>query len=705
MVISRVHGRRSASTFALAVMVAATAWVAVAVSGFAMGRLTVAVGSTRRLARCAGSTAATALTAAAVGACLLTSCTSPAGTAGTAGPPAAPPATAWQRVLSQIGPDGSVSKQTALEAFVLAIGPLPGVPRPAGTAQVIDDGSGPVRWLLGYYSQLTAGQQAAVRRLLDVPVTTSAQPAGAGTGPATLHAAIRRAAPAGPGPGQAADQALEQQAAAQIASRLGVKLKVGVQIVENPTHQESPDTLAYTVCLDAAGLADGPFPAAKCTIFINPEAHSSPATEHVSMLHEVFHCFEAQLEPSIGAYNSAAKPEAWLIEGAAEWVSSDFATDPVTSGWWLDYLMNPDRPLFERTYDAIGWFGHLYPGGGVSPWTVLAAMIRAPGSAPAYEAATAGASPNFLDTEASVFFENASLGRAWYQNGVQGQPPGTAAASAPPPGLWAKHVSPVKQVTIGTLPVPELSAPPYADAVVSLRLTAPVTEITVASGHARLRSLTGTHDYADPGTLYLCTASGPCSGCSKAAKLPRFASPGDLALDGGPQPAVVLVQGMTTKDLCARVTTAPPSPGNSTPSPPHPVACDEFPSLGPPGTVITGGVPRTINGITTLSCVYSQPKGYPYGWIIIMTFRSRAAAAAFFTKEITGTPVPGFTQPVESGGSCPPETSTATVCDIDEFALHGYRIDEVAQQHPATPMTDLTLKHIGTLMRQVLAVT
>jgi hypothetical protein len=241
--------------------------------------------------------------------------------------------------------------------------------------------------------------------------------------------------------------------------------------------------------------------------------------------------------------------------------------------------------------------------------------------------------------------------------------------------------------------------------VVSLRLTAPVTEITVASGHARLRSLTGTHDYADPGTLYLCTASGPCSGCSKAAKLPRFASPGDLALDGGPQPAVVLVQGMTTKDLCARVTTAPPSPGNSTPSPPHPVACDEFPSLGPPGTVITGGVPRTINGITTLSCVYSQPKGYPYGWIIIMTFRSRAAAAAFFTKEITGTPVPGFTQPVESGGSCPPETSTATVCDIDEFALHGYRIDEVAQQHPATPMTDLTLKHIGTLMRQVLAVT
>jgi hypothetical protein len=141
-----------------------------------------------------------------------------------------------------------------------------------------------------------------------------------------------------------------------------------------------------------------------------------------------------------------------------------------------------------------------------------------------------------------------------------------------------------------------------------------------------------------------------------------------------------------------------PLPSTSNPPPPRPVACDQLPSLGPPGTVITGGVPRTINGITTLSCVYSQPKRYPYGWIIIMTFRSRAAAAAYFQAKITGTPVPGFTEPVRWDGGC---NSATNVCGSDEFALHGYRIDEVAQQHPATQA--LSEGTTSALMRRLLA--
>jgi len=667
-----------------------------------MRRFTVPVGSTRRPARWAGSTAASALAAAAAGACLLTSCTGPAGPAAGPAGPAAPPATAWQRVLSQVGPDGSISKQTALQAFVLAVGPLPGVRRPAGAAQVIDDGSGAVRWLLGYYSELTAAQQAAVRRLLRLPATASWQPAraGRGAGPATLAAVIRPAAPASAGPGGlVADQALEQQAAAEIASRLGVQLTLAVQVVENPTNVGDPGTLGYTSCFSAAGLQYSAAQAAQCTIYMNPAAHSSPVTAHAVMLHEVFHCFEAQLEPSIGRYYSAADPEAWLIEGAAEWVGSDFVThEPNAEDWWVSYLEHPGRSLFGRTYDAIGWFGHLYPGGGVSPWAVLPAMIRAPGSAAAYNVATAGASAGFLDTEASVFFENASLGRAWYQNGAQGVPAGTAATNAPPPGIWAAYASPVLQVTVGT--PASLSAGPYSDTAVSLRLTAQVTVITVLRGHARLRSVTGTREYVDPGTLYLCTASGPCSGCAAADKLTRFASPGDLGLDGGPDTAEVRVHGMSVKDLCASVTTGPSSPSGNSTAPPPPVACGRLPSLGPAGTVITGGA-RTINGITVLSCVYSQgPKSFPYGWIIIMTFRSRAAAAAYFKAEITGDPVPGFTEPVRWGGGC---NSATNVCGSDEFALHGYRIDEVAQQHPATPA--VSQAQTSALMRRLLAVT
>src|SRR5262245_24458821 len=42
------------------------------------------------------------------------------------------PGPAWQSVLDGIGADGSVSKDTALQAFSLAFGPLPGVTLPAG---------------------------------------------------------------------------------------------------------------------------------------------------------------------------------------------------------------------------------------------------------------------------------------------------------------------------------------------------------------------------------------------------------------------------------------------------------------------------------------------------------------------------------------------------------------------------------------------
>jgi hypothetical protein len=45
------------------------------------------------------------------------------------------PASAWARVLTQIRPDGTVSKATALQAFSIVYGPLPGVPSPLACGQ------------------------------------------------------------------------------------------------------------------------------------------------------------------------------------------------------------------------------------------------------------------------------------------------------------------------------------------------------------------------------------------------------------------------------------------------------------------------------------------------------------------------------------------------------------------------------------------
>src|SRR5262249_34604020 len=69
--------------------------------------------------------------------------------------------TAWDKVLDQVRPDGSVTVSTALQAFSLAIAPLSGVRVPAGPAR-IPDGTLAISWVLAKFSRLTAAQQAAV---------------------------------------------------------------------------------------------------------------------------------------------------------------------------------------------------------------------------------------------------------------------------------------------------------------------------------------------------------------------------------------------------------------------------------------------------------------------------------------------------------------------------------------------------------------
>src|SRR4051794_30697147 len=65
----------------------------------------------------------------------------------TAVPSVAPSATApvvgqaWQSVLDSIGDDGTISKDTALQAFSVAIGPLPGVSVPPGEAGFVGSGT------------------------------------------------------------------------------------------------------------------------------------------------------------------------------------------------------------------------------------------------------------------------------------------------------------------------------------------------------------------------------------------------------------------------------------------------------------------------------------------------------------------------------------------------------------------------------------
>jgi hypothetical protein len=157
-------------------------------------------------------------------------------------------------------------------------------------------------------------------------------------------------------------------------------------------------------------------------------------------------------------------------------------------------------------------------------------------------------------------------------------------------------------------------------------------------------------------------------------------------------------------DLCTGPNSGPPNGTPSTTPPPPPVldSCSRVPQLG---AKLYGHFAVLPAGFSALTCYYYDAGGQPVGFIIVETFRSPAAARAFFAANITGQPHPGFTVPVRIGELCRGDQELGLVCDRDEFALNGYRIDEVEQSAeritrpmPAVGVTDA-------VMRELIAIT
>lgn len=286
-------------------------------------------------------------------------------------PQATSAASAWQQVLRQIGPQGQVSRDTALAAFTLAIAPLPGVPVPPGPRVVIPSGTLAVSWVMRYWKTLSSAQQQVVRDAL------------AGTGSATArHTGYRvTRAPTGPTPAptgpqipcQDADTATAAQyrhtfdtAIAAIAGRLGRTLPLPARLVVNSIQMEGT-ALAYTA--QCGPSANG------CTVHLNPSLFTGgygPADLPEVLTHEAMHCFQyAKFD-----LNVALLP-AWLRDGMAQWVAAMLSTQArVTSGWWKDYFATPGLGLFARSYDAVAFYAHLAETG-TDVWSRLDAMMQA----------------------------------------------------------------------------------------------------------------------------------------------------------------------------------------------------------------------------------------------------------------------------------------------------------------------------------------
>jgi hypothetical protein len=311
--------------------------------------------------------------------------------------------TAWQAVLGQIKEDGTVTKDTALAAFAVAIGPVPGGTAPSGAADTIPSGTLAVSWVFRHWSELSADQRSAVFNGLGIPAEAPKEVRNA---PAAYRAPTKQK-PENPNiPCLSADSAGAEKYRAwvpgiesDITAKLGRSLSIDKSsyIAVNSKDLEMP-ALMYTYPCEQTATGNK---VKGCTIHINPNAVGGKYTDDMVrsyLIHEYVHCY---LFDKLGfAYGTMP---AWYVEGAPTWAMSvlGVANDRL-SGTWTDYLDTPEKPLSQRAYDGVGFFAHLAETG-TDPWSVLdpigAAMAGGKGTSAGWKAA--GVTPSFLDSWAA----------------------------------------------------------------------------------------------------------------------------------------------------------------------------------------------------------------------------------------------------------------------------------------------------------------
>ena len=425
---------------------------------------------------------------------------------------------AWQSVLDSINDDGSVSKDTALQAFSVAFGPLPGVSVPSGDAGFVGSGTMALHWLAGYWDQLTSDQQQTAIAMIP-------ELAGLGAKVPTVFLAS-----------QNRTNDVYTQLAKDYVAKIGQLLNPGVPF--NLTVEArvglpvSAEAWAETSVLNASGGNSGT--AAKCVILVTQTGDAlSPVDARLMMAHEAWHCYQGQI---LGLYRTWYSPPApWISEGQAEWVGDSLEPDaPAAQGAWPGYLPAPDWPLFKRAYAAVGFYSQL-DSSGTDPWTVLKDMLDAKDNATAFAAAHADGDA-FLDQWASGFLRDTSRGQAWDISG---------------PGVTDDRADPVPIMLTNDFEVTQ-SIPAYTDEISVFAQTPDVLTVS-SNAHVRLSDAAG-HDYVDGGDFCMLDTGCECPDNTSDESLPALdADSAAFALTAGTADATAKLEGTKLDDFCNKV--------------------------------------------------------------------------------------------------------------------------------------------------------
>lgn len=481
----------------------------------------------------------------------------------------------WQRVMAGLTESGESTVTVARQAFSLTFEQLPGVDVPSGSRDDIQSGSAALQMMIAHWDELTTAEQSIVLNYLPsddptvtesgdsiVPATEGAlgPPSAPGAPGAKMVGFAARTGPrsvAGRAPSEAAgpDEATKQRIESRVAAlrtslgALAGGFLTGVVEVSYNTHDVVVGSAAYTLAHAPGQLVTHPTPTTAtlsgtsgaysgCFLAFNPFGwQTTGANLDFIIAHELYHCFEAMFIGDLDLYYDKATAPPWVIEGGANWAAAQVVpTSSYPAPFWQRYLLIPSTPLFQQTYDAIGFWNHLREVSPIDTWTELRSALGR-SSADALAQTDAG-SDAFLDSSASSLFRKPQFGPSWQTDG---------------PTMSALRFTP-EEVTITAGTRLSRSALPLAKALLAASITTDIVVI-VSVGHVTMHN--AAHDEANFGQLVYCVRDEGCEcppGSVNTAASPAALGGRDLAfgITGNDRAAAVALGGISLDEWCRK---------------------------------------------------------------------------------------------------------------------------------------------------------
>ena len=480
----------------------------------------------------------------------------------------------WEQLLDGLA-KRPITLHAALAAFSYAITPLPGVSITKHDHIIIPSGTFALDALLAHWDELTLAQQQTVNVYVQANFGGVGSPSALLSDTEQQHLSLANPhisrslvapLPAIKVPANSPDAQpyldLMNQDIAILNGKLNYEFPLQIRVRTDDLNQYDFTNLGEAMAVDTQGGYTSAAAPAYCIIHLNIIGMTSIGwvTDDLRAViaHELFHCYQSAMSSSLGAVFVSAFP-AWITEGSAAWVGTTLNPGAMKAGnaWWTPYLDRRDLSLFDRKYDAIGFFSQLDH----IKNNVWAALKRAytPSTRSlaneAYFTIIVGpSSTEFLRSWATSYQRESLLGPDW---GPDWEMVGPTIPMRVPAGI------PTKTFGNGTLIDPG-AVPPYQIAIFSLITTADVVQFQIP-GFARIHDR-GKFETSNLTNASFCTKSGGCQ-CPNGppSTLTNIEPDIDLAVASGDTQTPIKFQGVELANFCKKPQTPVPPQGSTPP--------------------------------------------------------------------------------------------------------------------------------------------